>query len=52
MTSDQILAIDVGTQSVRALVFDLRGGLVAHGTTRRHRRHRPDDPALDGRRDR
>jgi len=30
MTSDQILAIDVGTQSVRALVFDLRGGLVAH----------------------
>jgi sugar (pentulose or hexulose) kinase len=30
MTADQILAIDVGTQSVRALVFDPRGTLVAH----------------------
>ena len=30
MTGDQILALDVGTQSVRALVFDLRGTLVAH----------------------
>lgn len=30
MTADQILAIDVGTQSVRALVFDPRGVLVAH----------------------
>ena len=29
MTADQVLAIDVGTQSVRALVFDLRGTLVA-----------------------
>ncbi|MEO5940909.1 MAG: FGGY-family carbohydrate kinase [Candidatus Limnocylindrales bacterium] len=28
--ADQILAIDVGTQSVRALVFDPRGMLVAH----------------------
>ena len=30
MTADQVLAIDVGTQSVRALVFDPRGVLVAH----------------------
>jgi sugar (pentulose or hexulose) kinase len=30
MTADQVLAIDVGTQSVRALVFDPRGKLVAH----------------------
>jgi sugar (pentulose or hexulose) kinase len=30
MTGDRILAIDVGTQSVRALVFDPRGVLVAH----------------------
>ena len=30
MTADQVLAIDVGTQSVRALVFDPRGTLVAH----------------------
>ncbi len=30
MTADRILAIDVGTQSVRALVFDPRGALVAH----------------------
>jgi len=30
MTGDEILAIDVGTQSVRALVFDPRGVLVAH----------------------
>ena len=30
VTADQILAIDVGTQSVRALVFDPRGNLVAH----------------------
>lgn len=30
MTADQILALDVGTQSVRALVFDPRGNLVAH----------------------
>ncbi len=30
MTADQILALDVGTQSVRALVFDPRGTLVAH----------------------
>jgi sugar (pentulose or hexulose) kinase len=29
MTADQVLAIDVGTQSVRALVFDPRGTLVA-----------------------
>ena len=28
--ADQVLAIDVGTQSVRALVFDPRGTLVAH----------------------
>ena len=30
MTADRILSIDVGTQSVRALVFDPRGALVAH----------------------
>ena len=30
MTADQVLALDVGTQSVRALVFDPRGALVAH----------------------
>ncbi len=30
MTADHILSIDVGTQSVRALVFDPRGTLVAH----------------------
>jgi sugar (pentulose or hexulose) kinase len=30
MTADHVLAIDVGTQSVRALVFDPRGKLVAH----------------------
>ena len=30
MTADHVLAIDVGTQSVRALVFDPRGSLVAH----------------------
>ncbi|HLO35095.1 MAG TPA: FGGY-family carbohydrate kinase, partial [Candidatus Deferrimicrobium sp.] len=30
MTADQVLALDVGTQSVRALVFDPRGTLVAH----------------------
>jgi sugar (pentulose or hexulose) kinase len=29
MTRDRILAIDVGTQSVRALLFDLRGNLLA-----------------------
>jgi len=29
LTADQILAIDNGTQSVRALVFDLRGNLIA-----------------------
>jgi sugar (pentulose or hexulose) kinase len=29
MTRDHILAIDVGTQSVRALLFDLRGNLLA-----------------------
>ena len=29
MTQDLILAIDNGTQSVRALVFDLHGKLVA-----------------------
>ena len=28
-TQDLILAIDVGTQSVRALLFDLRGNLLA-----------------------
>ena len=28
MTKDLILAIDHGTQSVRALIFDLRGNLV------------------------
>jgi sugar (pentulose or hexulose) kinase len=30
VSADHILAIDVGTQSVRALVFDPEGGLVAH----------------------
>jgi sugar (pentulose or hexulose) kinase len=30
MTGDQVLALDVGTQSVRALVFDPQGGLVDH----------------------
>ncbi len=30
MTADHVLALDVGTQSVRALVFDPTGGLVAH----------------------
>jgi len=30
MTADHVLAIDVGTQSVRALVFDPRGSLVGH----------------------
>jgi sugar (pentulose or hexulose) kinase len=30
VSADQILALDVGTQSVRALVFDPRGTLVAH----------------------
>ena len=29
MSGDPILAIDNGTQSVRALVFDLQGNLVA-----------------------
>lgn len=29
MTGEQILAIDNGTQSVRALIFDLRGNLIA-----------------------
>ena len=29
MTRDHILAIDNGTQSVRALVFDARGNLIA-----------------------
>ncbi len=29
MKQEQILAIDQGTQSVRALVFDLQGNLVA-----------------------
>ena len=29
MTKDLLLAIDYGTQSVRALVFDLEGNLVA-----------------------
>lgn len=29
MSKDQILAIDNGTQSVRAMIFDLRGNLVA-----------------------
>ena len=31
MTADHVLAIDVGTQSVRALVFDPRGNLVSRG---------------------
>ena len=31
MTADHVLAIDVGTQSVRALVFDPHGSLVGHG---------------------
>jgi sugar (pentulose or hexulose) kinase len=31
VTADHLLAIDVGTQSVRALVFDPRGVLVGHG---------------------
>jgi len=30
MSADQLLALDVGTQSVRALVFDPRGTTVAH----------------------
>ncbi|HEX2754397.1 MAG TPA: FGGY-family carbohydrate kinase [Candidatus Limnocylindrales bacterium] len=30
MSADQVLAVDVGTQSVRALVFDPGGSLVAH----------------------
>jgi len=30
MTGDRVLALDVGTQSVRALVFDPVGSLVAH----------------------
>ena len=30
MTADRILSIDVGTQSVRALVIDPRGNVVAH----------------------
>ena len=30
MTADQILAIDVGTQSVRAIVFDARGTVIGH----------------------
>lgn len=29
MSADQLLAIDHGTQSVRALIFDLRGNLIA-----------------------
>jgi len=29
MAKEQLLAIDVGTQSVRALIFDLRGNLIA-----------------------
>ena len=29
MTDEQLLAIDVGTQSVRALIFDLQGRLIA-----------------------
>ena len=29
MSAEHLLAIDVGTQSTRALVFDLRGNLVA-----------------------
>ncbi|MHC1739528.1 MAG: FGGY-family carbohydrate kinase [Anaerolineaceae bacterium] len=29
MSADQLLAIDNGTQSVRALIFDLRGNLIA-----------------------
>src|SRR5512133_1332868 len=29
MAPEQLLAIDVGTQSVRALIFDLRGNLIA-----------------------
>lgn len=29
MSADQLLAIDNGTQSVRALIFDLHGNLVA-----------------------
>jgi sugar (pentulose or hexulose) kinase len=29
MTKDVLLAIDSGTQSVRALLFDLRGNLLA-----------------------
>ena len=29
MSSEQLLAIDNGTQSVRALIFDLRGNLLA-----------------------
>jgi len=30
-SADQLLALDVGTQSVRALLFDPRGALVASG---------------------
>ena len=29
MSAEQLLAIDNGTQSVRALIFDLRGNLLA-----------------------
>lgn len=29
LSQEQILAIDNGTQSVRALIFDLRGNLIA-----------------------
>lgn len=29
MSAEQLLAIDHGTQSVRALIFDLRGNLLA-----------------------
>ena len=30
MTADRVLAIDVGTQSVRAMLFDPDGTIVAH----------------------
>ena len=29
MTGEHFLAIDAGTQSIRALIFDLRGNLIA-----------------------
>ena len=41
MSEDLLLAIDNGTQSVRALAFDLRGNLVAKSQVRLDRYQRP-----------